>query len=187
MPKSGTHRKAILQTAIKLFREKGYASTGLNEILSESGAPKGSLYHYFPGGKEELGAEAVESAGGVVTQTLKALAAQSSSATTFIAAYTDLLSRWMEQSKFKSGCPISTTLLEMAPHSQPISRAGAAAMNDWIGVITGVYQDTKTGPGEARENAVAFIAAIEGALIIARSLNSTEPIKSVAARFSAAT
>ena len=57
-----------------LFRRNGYAATGTNEIVAVSGAPKGSLYHYFPAGKAEIAAEAVTYAGGVVEATLKALA-----------------------------------------------------------------------------------------------------------------
>ncbi len=59
MPNIAKHKDNIVVAAMSLFRRQGYASTGLNQILQESGAPKGSLYHYFPGGKEQLGLAAV--------------------------------------------------------------------------------------------------------------------------------
>ena len=74
MAAAAKHREALLAASVRLFRQKGYAATGLAEILAESGAPKGSLYHYFPGGKAEIGAEAVKLAGKTVTRTLKELA-----------------------------------------------------------------------------------------------------------------
>ena len=67
------HRSNILNAAVTLFRRKGYAATGLNDILQQSHAPKGSLYHYFPQGKEQLGEEAAQLAGAVVSQTLRTL------------------------------------------------------------------------------------------------------------------
>src|SRR5271165_4876433 len=73
MPMPAQHRQAIVRAAVALFRKQGFAATGLNEILSRSGAPKGSLYHYFPGGKAELGEAAVRQAGATVTRTLSAL------------------------------------------------------------------------------------------------------------------
>ncbi len=186
MAQGSRHRKAIVQSAVKLFREKGYAATGLNEILADSGAPKGSLYHHFPGGKEELGKAAVKAAGEVVTETLRSLAKSETSPAQFVRAYADLLARWMEQSRYTSGCPISTTLLEMAPTSSLISAAGAEAMNDWIAVIEDVYAHTEGRSTDAKDQAVSFIAAIEGALILAKTLRSTGPIRAVEKQFAGA-
>ena len=59
------HRDNLIYTAARLFRQQGYAATGINDILREAGAPKGSFYHYFPGGKEELGAAAIRHAMGL--------------------------------------------------------------------------------------------------------------------------
>ncbi|HXA37556.1 MAG TPA: helix-turn-helix domain-containing protein, partial [Phenylobacterium sp.] len=67
------HRQAIVRAAVALFRKQGFAATGLAEILERSGAPKGSLYHYFPGGKGELGEAVVRQAGATVTDTLSRL------------------------------------------------------------------------------------------------------------------
>ncbi len=58
-----TTKEKFIETASRLFEVKGYNATGLNEILSESGAPKGSLYYHFPKGKEQLALEAVNLAG----------------------------------------------------------------------------------------------------------------------------
>ena len=76
MPNAAVHKDNLTSTAMRLFRRQGYASTGLQQILAESRAPKGSLYYYFPNGKEQLGEAAVRLAGRLVGETLTELADQ---------------------------------------------------------------------------------------------------------------
>ena len=111
MNSAATHKENLERTAMRLFRRQGYASTGLQQILAESGAPKGSLYHYFPDGKEAIGEAAVRLAGAQMTELLSDLAARHRSPEAFLAGYARTLAGWMEESDFRSGCPIATTLL----------------------------------------------------------------------------
>src|SRR5262245_65389940 len=106
------HKESLVRTAMRLFRRQGYASSGLQQIVAESGAPKGSLYHYFPNGKEALGESAVVLAGGLMRETLEELAAKHREPAAFLRAYCKVMAGWMEESGFASGCPIATTLLE---------------------------------------------------------------------------
>jgi len=109
MANTPKHRENLVRTAMRLFRQQGYASTGLQQILHESGAPKGSLYHYFPGGKEALGEEAVELAGGLVDDMLRKLAAEhAADPPAFVRGYCRTMARWMRESEYQSGCPIAT-------------------------------------------------------------------------------
>ena len=113
---------------MRLFRRQGYASTGLQQILEQSGAPKGSLYHYFPNGKEALGEAAVELAGGMVREMLTELAARHADPKAYLAAYCKVMAGWMQESHFRSGCPVATTMLETAATAWPRSvRARRAA------------------------------------------------------------
>lgn len=169
-----------MRTAMRLFRRQGYASTGLQQILAESGAPRGSLYHYFAGGKEALGEAAVELAGGRVREMLSDLAARHRTPKAFLRAYCRTLAGWMEESGFRSGCPIATTLLETAPEAPAITAAGRRAIDGWIDVVAGVLARDGMAPREARSRAQAIIAAMEGALILARVRESTRPILDVA-------
>lgn len=174
------HRPALIEAAARLFRRQGYAATGTNEILAESGAPRGSLYYYFPEGKEEIGAAALEAAGKTVTRTLTALAADTSSPADFVRAYLELLAGWLEQSGYRDGCPISTTLLETAPASQKIAAAGQSAFQHWQAAIEEVL--TRHGWPEARRAGTAnlILSVIEGALILARAAQSPEPLNAAA-------
>jgi TetR/AcrR family transcriptional repressor of lmrAB and yxaGH operons len=135
MAAAAKHRERLLATSVRLFRQKGYAATGLAEILAESGAPKGSLYHYFPGGKAEIGAEAVQLAGKTVTHTLKELAEKTAGPGELIERYFDMLAGWMAASDYRDGCPITTTLLETVPEHEAIRESGAAAFAGWASVL----------------------------------------------------
>ena len=180
MAPTGKHRETILTAAVSLFRRRGYSGTGLAEILSESGAPKGSLYHYFPGGKTEIGAAAVSLAGGQVTRTLKALAAEHDTPEALLRAYAAQLAAWMEQSQWRSGCPIATVLLETAPQEDKITEAGAEAFQDWTRVFEDAMIDSCVAPERARSLARLAIATMEGSLILSRVEKSSTPILSAA-------
>jgi len=179
------HRDAILASAVRLFRRQGYAATGLAEILSESGAPKGSLYHYFPGGKTEIGAAAVATAGAKVAETLKSIAGETSGPGDLIARYLTLLAGWMAESGYRDGSPITTTLLETVPGNDAIREAGLAAFASWSDVLEASAQGAGIAPGRARTLARFSIAALEGALIQCRVAGSGAPLHEAAAELRA--
>lgn len=176
MKKSKVHRDALVRTAMRLFRRQGYASTGLQQILAESGAPKGSLYYYFPGGKEELGEAAVELAGRLIAEMLEEHAAKHRSPSRFLKAYCTTMAGWMEESGYRSGCPVATTLLETVPESEAIGAACANAIDSWVEIIAGVYARDGLSTRQAREKAESIVAAMEGALILSRVRGTSKPI-----------
>ncbi|MEH6497917.1 MAG: helix-turn-helix domain-containing protein [Pseudoalteromonas distincta] len=170
------HRSNILNAAVTLFRRKGYAATGLNDILQQSHAPKGSLYHYFPQGKEQLGEEAAQLAGAVVSQTLRTLGEEHGSAAEVMRAYGRLMAGWLEASAFEDGCPLATTLLETTPQSARMAAAGQQAFNQWTAEIRHLLERQGADAETARRLAQLAIATIEGALIQARVESSSRPI-----------
>jgi len=181
--RAAEHKQGLVRTAMRLFRRQGYASTGLQQILEESGAPRGSLYHYFPDGKESLAEAAVELAGTKMRDTLAELATTHRPPRSFLRAYCRTLAGWMEESGFRSGCPIATTLLETAPVSPRITGAGQRAFESWIEVVAGVFERAGTSTRESRRRARMVVAAMEGALILARVERSKRPILDVATLF----
>ncbi len=180
MGDAGAHKQALVETAMRLFRRQGYASTGLAQILSESGAPKGSLYHYFPGGKEQLGEAAVVLAADRMAGTLAALAERHAAPEAFLKAYARTLAGWMEESDFRSGCPVATTLLETVPGSPRLAAVGERAFDAWIAIVADVFARDGRGRAVARRDAQLVVAAMEGALILARVRRSTRPVLEVA-------
>lgn len=180
MGRAAQHRDSIVLTAVRLFRRQGYASTGVQQILTDSGAPKGSLYYYFPDGKEAIGAAAVARAGELVRDTLLELAEAHRTPAAFVRAYCGRMAGWMEESGYRSGCPIATTVLETVPYSPSITAAGLAAIDSWIDVIASVYERAGIPTRRARTHAQLVIASVEGGLILTRLRQSKSPLLGVA-------
>jgi TetR/AcrR family transcriptional repressor of lmrAB and yxaGH operons len=170
------HRQALVRAAVALFRKQGYAATGLGGILARSGAPKGSLYHYFPGGKAELGEAAVRQAGATVAATLRELRDRAPNAAEMIRAYVDLLASWMRKSHWRDGCPITTTLLETAGDFPRLAACGREAFADWATVLSEALESEGVDPSRARRLARFAISALEGALVQAKVERDAAPL-----------
>ena len=170
------HRLNLVQAAAKLFRKQGYARTGLNDILAESRAPKGSLYHYFPGGKEQLGEEALRFSATLAADTLTALRQEHRTAPAVLLAFAERLAGWMEASAFQDGCPLATTILETVPRSAAMTTAAREGFSAWRAVFEEALLDDGAPHEDARRLAGLTISVLEGALIQARVELSTQPI-----------
>lgn len=179
MAASAKHRNAIVNTAAMLFRRQGFAATGINEIADGSGAPKGSLYHYFPKGKDQIGEAAVRFAGSRVTRTFQQLYESHKTASAMVKAYGRMLAGWMAESGFRDGCPITTTLLESAPASAAITAAGRDTLDAWRAIMTRALIRDGFARARAQKLARLTIAAIGGALVQARVERSAKPIHDV--------
>ena len=181
MPAVPRHRQPIINAAVTLFRRQGYARTGLNDIVDASGAPKGSLYHYFPDGKSSIAVAAVEEAGRRVAATVAKLAEECGSTGELLRAHARLLAGWMRGSGFRNGCPITTVLLELAPRERAVAEAGRKAYAARIALL----RDRLVADGFARPRAEALAvlctSALQGALIQARVERSGRPIEVTAA------
>jgi TetR/AcrR family transcriptional repressor of lmrAB and yxaGH operons len=161
---------------VTLFRRNGYASTGLNDIVQASGAPKGSLYHYFPSGKSSIAVAAVEEAGRRVAATLTELATECATAADTLVAHAKLLAGWMKKSGFRDGCPITTVLLELAPQERAVSEAGRKVHAARIAILTDKLIAEGHPPDRAHRLAILAVSALQGALIQSRVARSSAPI-----------
>jgi len=177
MPAVPKHRQPIINAAVTLFRRQGYARTGLNDIVDASGAPKGSLYHYFPLGKSSIAVAAVEEAGRRVATTIQALAKECRSTGELLRAHARLLAGWMRSSGFRNGCPITTVLLELAPRERAVAEAGRKAYAARVAILSDKLM--ADGHSRARSEALAVLctSAMQGALIQARVERSGRPIE----------
>jgi TetR/AcrR family transcriptional regulator, lmrAB and yxaGH operons repressor len=177
MPAVPKHRQPIINTAVTLFRRQGYSRTGLNEIVDMSGAPKGSLYHYFPLGKSSIAAAAVKEAGCRVAATLTKLAEECRSTGDLLRRHAGLLAGWMRVSGFRNGCPITTVLLELAPGDREVTEAGRMAYRARVSILADKL--AADGFPKARADALAILctSALQGALIQARVERSGRPIE----------
>lgn len=174
------HRQPIIDAAVTLFRRNGFAGTGLNDLVEASGAPKGSLYHYFPNGKASIAVAAVEEAGRRVVETLSDLSTGTGTSAELITAYARLLGRWMIKSGFRDGCPMTTVLLELAPADRAVSKAGHDAYATRIGFVRDRLIIEGVPEQRAQNLAVLCISALQGALIQSRVERSAKPLETVA-------
>jgi TetR/AcrR family transcriptional repressor of lmrAB and yxaGH operons len=176
MPAAPRHRAALVEAAARLFRRQGYGATGLTEILAASGAPKGSLYHYFPQGKAQIGAEVVAWAADRVTTTLTELAATEPSPAHVLRRYARMVVGWLEESDYRDGSPITTVLLELAPQEPGVTAAGRAAFAAWAAVFETGLGARGVAPEHARRLADLAVAALDGALVRARVERDGTPV-----------
>lgn len=170
------HRDKIVRSAAELFRRQGYAATGTNDIVALSGAPKGSLYHYFPDGKTQIAEEAVTYAGARVTATLSGLMAETGDPAAALRAYGRMLVGWLDISGWRDGCPIATTLLEIAPDADGVTAAGRAAFAGWAAIFRDALAAAGVPEARARRLGAFAIMAIEGALVLARVERGPGPV-----------
>lgn len=176
MSRKAKHREPIINAAVALFRRQGYAGTGLNDIVDASEAPKGSLYHFFPGGKASIAVAAVKEAGERLAATLRVLADEEPTTADLIHAYARLLSKWLRQSDFRDGCPITTILLELTPGDREVARAGREAYRARIAVLRAKLEADGCSADRADRLAQLATSALQGALIQARVERSDRPI-----------
>lgn len=180
MPAVPKHRQPIINAAVTLFRRHGYSGTGLNDIVDQSGAPKGSLYHYFPEGKSSIAVAAVEEAGRRVTETVAQLASETRSTGELLRGHARLLAGWMRKSGFRDGCPITTVLLELAPEDRAVAQAGRNAYSARLRILTEKLVADGFEPKRAERLAGLCVSAIQGALIQARVERSGAPLETAA-------
>ena len=169
-------RERMIRATARLLQRQGYAGTGLKQIVEESGAPRGSLYFHFPGGKEELVLTALthacEARLEAMYEVFRATATASEAVQTVIASLRDELAA----SRFEDGCPIATVVLEMAATSDPIQRTCATAWRGWSGLIEARLREEGHDSERASTLALTALALLEVSLILARAYRSTEPL-----------
>lgn len=170
----------MLDAASDLFQRRGYAASGLTEIIDSAGAPKGSLYFHFPRGKEQLGAEALALSGARFEQAIRTVSAEADSGGAAVRTITATLAAGLSATGFELGCPIATTVLETAASSQPIRAAADQAFNSWLTALAERLTADGLSDEVAHERAVLVLSALEGALILARAAHSTAPLETVA-------
>jgi TetR/AcrR family transcriptional repressor of lmrAB and yxaGH operons len=177
--RGGSSRAAFIQATAALLRRRGYHGTGLNEIVARSGAPRGSLYFHFPGGKEELAVAALAHSGEQLRHTISGILAPEIALGEALGRLIDSLAFGLERSGYENGCPIATATLEAAPASEPVRTAADAVFTSWIDVLAERFAASGLDREASSRRATLVLAAIEGALILARARREIDPLTAV--------
>jgi TetR/AcrR family transcriptional regulator, lmrAB and yxaGH operons repressor len=173
-----TPKDQIIHAACDLLESQGFHATGLNQIVKESGAPKGSLYYYFPQGKDELAEAAIERAGRTVAERITAALDAYDDMTEAIPAFVMTIAHFVEASGFRSGGPLMTVAMETATTNERLNLACRTAYTR----LQDAFAGKLAAHSYARpEELAAFItAAIEGGVILSRVHHTTDPLRQVA-------
>lgn len=177
--KSEETRQKLVKTTSKLLRTQGYASTGVSQILRESGVPKGSLYHHFPEGKTELAAAAVKYSNDFIRERLQEMVSVTDDPADTVAHFCNFYVHSLHKTDYHKGCPISTITLEAAASVDAIQVECAEGFNMIVDLF--VEQMTLRGVATSTAKSLATVvtAAVEGALILCRAQRSTRPLEIV--------
>jgi TetR/AcrR family transcriptional repressor of lmrAB and yxaGH operons len=173
-------RQRMLDTAADLFHSQGYHATGLTQLTTAGGAPKGSLYFHFPGGKEQLAAEAVRLSSERTGALLEAILRDAPDAVTAIDRAVEALASFLTESDFQRGCPLATVALDAAAESEPIREACADGYSSWHEILTTYLAGQQLPAERADELATVVLAGIEGGLLLARTRRDLAPLRAVA-------
>ncbi len=171
-----TRRKLVDATAT-LLRRQGYHATGLSSIVDESGAPRGSLYFYFPGGKDELAVAALEASGIEWRTRLEAAVADATTLGNAIDAVVEVLAADLAASRWQNGCPVAAVALEST--SDVVHAAVARHYAQWQRDITVRIAAFGIPKAAAEQLATVALSAIEGALLLAKVQRSVAPLRTV--------
>lgn len=178
-------KERILDVSTELFRRQGLNGTGIKQILTAAGAPFGSLYHHFPGGKDQLAAETIARAG----EHYGALVA------TEVLAQPDLVAgireafhgagRTLVETDWADACPIETIALEVASTNDVLRRATADVFTSWFEALGALLVAGGVAEDEAPALARTIIATLEGAFVLDRATRTTEALDAAAGHMAA--
>jgi TetR/AcrR family transcriptional regulator, lmrAB and yxaGH operons repressor len=175
MPKKTDSKERMVAAARRLFREHGYLGTALSDVVTESAAPRGSIYFHFPGGKEELAAEVtLLHASGRIADINRA-AATTRTAAELIAAFIGHERDEMVSSNYREGCAVAPIVIEATPASDQLSDATRRAFQDLITTLAARLTEKGLTHDTAVQLATNVWTSVEGALILSRVLRSPEP------------
>lgn len=176
----------LLDASGELFRRQGYAATGVKQILAEAGAPFGSLYHFFPGGKSALGAETVRRSGFLYGLLLGQYIPPEVDLLDGVRAFFAAAADDLAESDYADACPIATVALEVSSTNEEVRLACAEVFDAWIDAGTWRFELAGIERRVARELVLQMLAGLEGAFVLARALRSTEPVQAAGAASTAA-
>lgn len=175
-------RDKILHTASRLFRKQGYHATGLKQITDESGAPRGSIYYYFPGGKEELAAEAIKLTGERIKTYISSALSRDSDPVKAFQTYIQMMADGIEEYMMEENddIPIVSVAAETWSLSEVLRKTCDQVYREW----QRVYQEKLIGSGFPKEKAdslsIAIQAMIEGAYVLSVTKKNGRPLSAAA-------
>lgn len=169
----------MILATLDLLRGSGLAGAGINPIVQASGAPKGSVYHFFPAGKNQLVTAALKEAERAVGEGFRNIFGRSGSLSQKVRALFSATATRIATSRFTQGCPVAAVTLDIGEDSEELRAVCRGVFATWCEVIAAGLDEV---PEAQRRNAAQLIlAALEGALILARATARKDPLRQTGA------
>ena len=174
-----TTRDRIIEASSALFMQRGYTASGLKQISQDSGAPIGSLYHFFPGGKEELAAETLRRSGAAYQALVMAVFDSASDVVSGTRVCFEGAAEVLRSSDFADACPIATVALEVASSDEELRLVTAEIFEAWLEAATVRLEAGGLSPSRARQLATVLVAALEGGFLLSRAAKDTAAMDAI--------
>jgi AcrR family transcriptional regulator len=169
-------RALLLNGARQLLAEKGYAGMELRDVAERGKAPRGSIYHHFPGGKRQLAVEAAELEGTEIRDLIERSLSERGLAET-LTAFGEMFRRRVKDQPERLGCPVAAAALAR-PEDPELAAAATAAFQSWEAPIAAALRDEGVGTADAEVFAGLVVSTVEGALVRARAAADQAPLDS---------
>lgn len=173
-------RQHIVDATSDLLERQGYHATGLSQIVKESGAPRGSLYYYFPEGKEQMAVAAIRQKAAAMVAHAEASLAAHADPVAAVVAFIDHVASHCAVDGFCRGAPMAAVALETAASSARLRAACAAAYTELQRPFTNKLIDGGFPAERSQALALFIIASLEGGVVLARTQKSATPLRNVA-------
>jgi TetR/AcrR family transcriptional regulator, lmrAB and yxaGH operons repressor len=175
--KRGDTRKKMLISAAEVLRERGAAGVTIDEVLARSGAPRGSVYHHFPDGRNQILAEALQYSGNAITVMIDDAAGWGARA--LLREFVDFWQRLLTDADFTAGCPVVAAAIGSNDDDPKLSVEAGVILGRWCTALTGAFVNDGFADDDAASLAVMAIAALEGAIVLSRSTRCVRPLSQV--------
>lgn len=164
----------IVIASAELFRRQGLTATGLKQIVRESKAPFGSIYHFFPGGKDELADEVIRRSGAFYELLFAAIMDPAPDVATGVRDFFAGAGETLKATDYADACPIAVVALEVASTNDRLRQATADVFESWIAELSRRFTEAEIEEQETRALSITVLAGLEGAFLFCRALRSTE-------------
>ncbi|MEP7022193.1 MAG: TetR/AcrR family transcriptional regulator [Pseudonocardiales bacterium] len=181
-PRTTDTKQRMVDAAADLLSQQGTAGTTIDAVLARSGAPRGSVYHHFPGGRNQLVLDAVQMVGDRISRSIDAATGKEPRE-----ALDDFAAFWrrmLVRTDYRSGCPVVALAVGGAEQIPGADRLVAEVFATWQAKFTALLTRRGVTPKRARSLANLVLSATQGAVVLCRAERSTAPLDHVVAELS---
>jgi AcrR family transcriptional regulator len=170
-------RDRILTATNELFRRHGFNGTSLKQVTAAASAPTGSVYHFFPGGKDDLAEAVIATSGAAYGELFDVVADTAGDPATAVTDFFEGAADVLETTDYIDPCPIGTVAREVASTNDTLRQATDRVLSAWVDKATARFEAAGVARVAAADLATTIVAALEGGFVLARARRDSEPVR----------